>query len=99
MPSAASVFGPTTPSTVRPLRRWKRRTAARVRGPLTPSAATPSFCCTARSVSLALALDELDDDGVESWASAPPAATLDRRDGDEHPGAAAEARGGGGAPA
>jgi hypothetical protein len=33
MPSAPSVCGPTTPSTVRPLRRWKRLTAARVRGP------------------------------------------------------------------
>ena len=41
-PSSASVCGPTTPSTVRPWRRWKRRTAARVRGPYTPSAGRPS---------------------------------------------------------
>src|SRR4051812_36902043 len=37
-PSAPSVCGPTTPSTVRPFARWKARTAARVCGPKMPSA-------------------------------------------------------------
>ena len=39
IPSAASVRGPAMPSTSRPLRAWKSRTAAWVRGPYVPSAA------------------------------------------------------------
>ena len=46
-PSAASVCGPTTPSTVRPLRFWKRLIARRVCGPATPSAVMPSLRWTA----------------------------------------------------
>src|SRR3954449_653604 len=51
-PSAASVCGPTTPSTSRPCERWKALTAARVAGPNTPSALRPSFCCTCTVVAL-----------------------------------------------
>ena len=40
-PSAPRVCGPTTPSTSRPLRRWKRLTARSVWGPNTPSAGMP----------------------------------------------------------
>ena len=43
MPSALRVTGPTTPSTVSPLRRWKRFTARSVAGPKTPSAEMPSL--------------------------------------------------------
>src|SRR4051794_34046300 len=40
-PSARQVAGPTTPSAVRPWRRWKDLTARLVPGPKTPSAPTP----------------------------------------------------------
>ena len=46
-PSAASVCGPTIPSTASPLARWKLRIARRVCGPAMPSAGIPSACCTA----------------------------------------------------
>ena len=50
MPSARQVAGPTTPSAVRPRRRWKRLTARYVPGPKTPSAATPSLRCSSRTL-------------------------------------------------
>src|SRR6187200_2513623 len=48
-PSAAHVAGPATPSTARPCRRWKRRTARAVAGPKTPSAVTPTERCRRRT--------------------------------------------------
>src|SRR3954462_10260902 len=75
-PSAAAVFGPTTPSTVRPWRRWKRRTAARVRGPYTPSAGRPSArWIAATDTPPVVARAPPLEGGDVSCASAPPAAT------------------------
>src|SRR5215218_7681330 len=78
-PSAASVCGPTMPSTRSPLARWKRLTARRVWGPKTPSAVTPSARWTAAtSTPGATALVRF---AGACWvlvaAAAPPARTSD----------------------
>ena len=70
-PSAASVCGPTTPSTVSPCARWKRRTALRVCGPNTPSALTPSARWSAATSTPGATARAADVD--VDWAVAPPA--------------------------
>src|SRR3954470_20633093 len=74
--SSARVCGPPTPSTVRPWRRWKRRTAARVRGPYTPSAGRPSarWIAATDTPPVGARAPPLEGGDV-SCASAPPAAT------------------------
>src|SRR4051812_28076580 len=75
IPSAASVCGPTMPSTVRPWARWKRLTARRVCGPKMPSAGMPSARWTAATDEPALRTAAAPPDDVPA-ASAPPVASV-----------------------